>query len=461
MNQCLKCSSPLFGDVKFCPFCGQGTGPASQRAAPAETAATVTPAPAAAPTATIASAPVAPTVPPTPAPVPAAPMPAAPVPAAPAAVRAKRAKSAPTPAPVAQPAASPAPHVPEPVPPKKGGSGKWIVGGIVLVLVLLYNVGKQDTSQVDCDTAFDLGTKAVASGDLAAAREQALRASAVCVDRARSKADALQAAITQAETTGNACLRSFRSIESMIQDHRLGSARENLNQLTTACSANAAATELRNQLGEAQAAAQAAQGELRNALEAGDVALAKTAFAKLAGINREDPDLPQLKAEVDTLVAAAEAAAAAAATAAAEPVQPAEEGAPLAAPQQRPADNREAASMRNTDPNAAQKSSMASMFLRDAEQALAQRKFDSAKTYVESARRIDPDNPRLETLMQQIRERERQVLQQEPSFDNPVTPKNKHENPIEKSPRNNARNQPGGWLRHPWPRRHGPGVQPG
>lgn len=285
----------------------------------------------------------------------------------------------------------------------------------MLVLVLLYNAGKQDTSQVDCDTAFDLGTKAVASGDLPAAREQALRASAVCVDRARAKADALQAAIMQAETTGNACLRSFRSIESMIQDHRLGSARENLNQLTTACAADAAATELRNQLGEAQAAAQAAQGELRNALEAGDIVLAKSAFAKLAGLNRDDPDLPQLKAEVDTMAAAAEAAAAAAtaAPAAVDQMQRAEEGAPLAAPPQRPADNREAASVRYTDPNVAQRTSMASMFLRDAEQALAQRKFDSAKTFVESARRIDPDNPRLETLMQQIRERERQVLQQE------------------------------------------------
>jgi hypothetical protein len=65
------------------------------------------------------------------------------------------------------------------------------------------------------------------------------------------------------------------------------------------------------------------------------------------------------------------------------------------------------------DAGAAQRTSMATMFLRDAEQALLQRKFDAAKTYVESARRADPNNPQLDSMMQQIRDRERQMLQEE------------------------------------------------
>ena len=65
------------------------------------------------------------------------------------------------------------------------------------------------------------------------------------------------------------------------------------------------------------------------------------------------------------------------------------------------------------DTGAAQRTSMATMFLRDAEQALLQRKFDAAKTYVESARRADPNNPQLDSMMQQIRDRERHMLQEE------------------------------------------------
>jgi hypothetical protein len=52
-------------------------------------------------------------------------------------------------------------------------------------------------------------------------------------------------------------------------------------------------------------------------------------------------------------------------------------------------------------------------FLRDAETALAQSRFDAARTYVDSARRIDPGNAQAARLLQRIRERELQVLRNE------------------------------------------------
>jgi len=305
-----------------------------------------------------------------------------------------------------------------PIPPatRKGGKGKWIAGGIALLLVVLYNVGSNDKPVIEenaCESAFDLGTQAVTSGDLAAARTQALRASAECGDKERVKVNTLQRAIAAAEKTGNACQRNFRSIDGLLQDSRPGRARAGLNELTAACSNKPEAEALRTRLEATQEAIKAALADVRSALDARDQTQARAALAKLTGLNRDEPSLNQLKWEVDALDAAAAAAA--------QPAPPAEVFMPGAAPVPR-APSQEPAAQRapsapsasaTQDAGAAQRTSMATMFLRDAEQALLQRKFDAAKTYVESARRADPNNPQLDSMMQQIRDRERQMLQEE------------------------------------------------
>jgi hypothetical protein len=307
-----------------------------------------------------------------------------------------------------------------PIPPatRKGGKGKWIAGGIALLLVVLYNVGSGDKpviEEIACESAFDLGTQAVTSGDLAAARTQALRASAECGDKDRAKVNTLQRAIAAAEKTDNACQRNFRSIDGLLQDSRPGRARAGLNELTAACSNKPEAEALRTRLEATQESIKGALADVRSALDARDQAQARAALAKLTGLNRDEPSLNQLKWEVDALDAAAAAAA--------QPAPPAEVFMPGAAPVPRaPSQVQEPAAPRaptapsasgTQDAGAAQRTSMATMFLRDAEQALLQRKFDAAKTYVESARRADPNNPQLDSMMQQIRERERQMLQEE------------------------------------------------
>lgn len=292
---------------------------------------------------------------------------------------------------------------------RKGGKGKWIAGGIALALVLLYSMGKKDEPVVvenGCESAFDQGTRAVTAGDLATARTHAMRASAECGNGERAKVDTLQRAIAAAEKTDNACLRKFRNIESLLQENRPGRARAGLNELTAACADKPAAQDLREQLNSAQAAGQGALNDVRSALDARDPVQARAALAKLAGLNRDEPSLGQLKGEIDALEAAL--------TPATEPAPPAEVIPPVAAPVQRgPARNAEPAAARAVDPSTVQRTTMASMFLRDAEQALSQRKFDAARTYVDSARRVDPNNPQLESLTQRIRERERQMLQEE------------------------------------------------
>lgn len=266
----------------------------------------------------------------------------------------------------------------------------------------------QAAERRECDTAFDLGSKAVAAGDLSEARTQALRAAAVCVEDQRGKADTLQGAIAAAEKTDDACLRSFRAIESQVEDGRPGRARSSFGKLSAACAAKPAAADLRKQLLDTQAAERAAQADVRSALDERDAARAKAALERLSGVNRDNSSLAGFKREVDALAAA--------------PSEPAarvvEEGlrgdprtptAPVAA---RAPDRPAPAAARDSGSTESNRS-MAGMFLRDAEQALLQRKFDAARTYVDSARRIDPNNPRLESLMQQIRDQERQMLQQE------------------------------------------------
>jgi hypothetical protein len=401
LKQCSGCSATLQGEVAFCPFCGEGVDGAvrkvGQGAAPVAATVAAIPAP---PSVRVPAAPV---LTPQPAAAPAASVP--PVAAVPPSA----------PATLSRPAADRAP-----IPPatRKGGKGKWIAGGIVLLLVVLYNMGSGDKPVIEenaCESAFDLGTQAVTAGDLAAARTQALRASAECGDKERAKVNTLQRAIAAAEKTDNTCLRNFRAIDGLLQDSRPGRARAGLNELTAACSNKPEAEALRTRLEATQEAIKAALADVRSALDARDQAQARAALAKLTGLNRDEPSLNQLKWEVDALDAAAAAAA--------QPAPPAEVFMPGAAPVQRaPSQVQEPVAPRaptapsasgTQDGGAAQRTSMATMFLRDAEQALLQRKFDAAKTYVESARRADPNNPQLDSMMQQIRDRERQMLQEE------------------------------------------------
>ena len=404
MKQCSGCSATLQGEVAFCPFCGEGVDGAVRKVGQVA-------APAAAPVgAPVAAVPAPPSVP-----APAAPVVTPRPVAAPAAASVPPAAAVPPSAP-ATPSRPAADRTPIPPATRKGGKGKWIAGGIALLLVVLYNMGSNDKPVIEenaCESAFDLGTQAVTSGDLAVARTQALRASAECGDKERAKVNTLQRAIAAAEKIDNACQRNFRSIDGLLQDSRPGRARAGLNELTAACSSKPEAEALRTRLEATQESIKGALADVRSALDARDQAQARAALAKLTGLNRDEPSLNQLKWEVDALDAAAAAAA--------QPAPPAEVFMPGAAPVPRAPSQEPAAphvpsaptASVAQDTGAAQRTSMATMFLRDAEQALLQRKFDAAKTYVESARRADPNNPQLDSMMQQIRDRERQMLQEE------------------------------------------------
>lgn len=301
------------------------------------------------------------------------------------------------------PSASSAPQSGPPRKPRK--LLRNIALGAAAVVVVLVLIGRGASKQdMACNQQVDAGAKLVQSGDLAGAAAQSKLASASCTGNLEARATALQTLVATAEATRTQCSHAYDTVTSRLRDGRLGAAVSGLNQLPLACAGTQDANRIKEQVEQASTAADTAEQQVRTAIAAGDTASANTAVDELARLDRFRQVLPSLRAQIAAIPASAPAATApeqaALATVAApvlqapapQPVRPAAIAAPAAA---------------NGDAGAAQQ------FLGDAQTALAQGRFDAAKTYLDSARRLDPDNPRIDALARIVRDRERQVLEDE------------------------------------------------
>ncbi|WP_152598846.1 hypothetical protein [Janthinobacterium sp. RA13] len=396
MDICNKCKTGLWTVVSHCPYCGHAMAGAARPAA----AVPPLPVPAPAPV-----APKPPPVPVTPAPAPKAPpKPAAVPPPAPAKqVQPAQPKAVPKPAPAAPPASTERSS-----PPRKWL--RWLGGIAVLALVIVYMNGKPGgKNESACNDAIDSGLKLVADGSLDGARQKLATAKNVCTGKSSAKADDLQAAIGKAGAASSGCQRGVRSIERAIDGHQLQSAAKGIAALDADCAGAASVDSLRKQLARQQAAAASVLVGVRQALDGKDATAARNGIARLEAIDREAVELPQLKADVLALSAPATPVAAPAPVLA--PAQ--QEPVPAHAVERSAVAERRPLETSPVDSGAAMRNEMAQSFLRDAERSLLEGKFDAAKTYLESARRVDPGNARIDNLSRRIRERERQVLQTE------------------------------------------------
>ncbi len=394
MDICIKCKGGLFSAVSHCPYCGHAVAGAAKPAAAVRPPLPPVPAP----------MPVAPPVAPKPPPVPVTPAPAPKAPPKPAQPQ-PQPQAAPKPVPA--PAPAPAAPVP-PSPPRKWL--RWLGGIAVLAFVVVYMNGKPGgKNDAACNDAIDSGLKLVANGSLDGARQKLATAKNVCTGKSSAKADDLQAAIGKAGAASGSCQRGVRAIERAIDGHQLQSAASGIAALDADCAGAASVASLRKQLARQQAAAASVLVGVRQALDGKDAAAARNGIARLEAIDREALELPQLKADVQAL-SAAPAAAAVTAPVSTPAVQ---EPAPVRAVERSALAERRPLETSPVDSGAAMRSEMAQSFLRDAERSLLEGKFDAAKTYLESARRVDPGNARIDNLSRRIRERERQVLQTE------------------------------------------------
>ncbi|WP_219135045.1 hypothetical protein [Janthinobacterium sp. UMAB-60] len=347
--------------------------------------------------------PVAPPVAPKPPPQPVAPAPAPKPPPKPA-------QPQPQAAPKPVPAPAPAAPLP-PSPPRKWL--RWLGGAVVLAAVIVYMNGKPGgKSESACNDAIDSGLKLVANGSLDGARQKLATAKNVCTGKSSAKADDLQAAIGKAGAASGSCQRGVRAIERSIDGHQLQSAASGIAALDADCAGASSVDSLRKQLARQQAAAASVLVGVRQALDGKDAAAARNGIARLEAIDREALELPQLQVDVQALSAPAPVSAPAPLeTAPARSVST--EPAPARAVERPAVTERRPLETSPVDSGAAMRSEMAQSFLRDAERSLLEGKFDAAKTYLESARRVDPGNARIDNLSRRIRERERQVLQTE------------------------------------------------
>lgn len=315
----------------------------------------------------------------------------------------------------AQPKAVPkpvpaAPPAPDEAPPAPRKWLRWLGGIAVLAAVIVYMNGKPGgKNESACNDAIDSGLKLVANGSLDGARQKLATAKNVCTGKSSAKADDLQAAIGKAGAASGSCQRGVRAIERAIDGHQLQSAARGIAALDADCAGASSVDSLRKQLARQQAAAASVLVGVRQALDGKDATAAGNGIARLEAIDREAAELPQLRADVQAL-----AAATAAAPVPAPVSTPAtQEPAPARAVERTAVAERRPQETAPVDSGAAMRNEMAQSFLRDAERSLLEGKFDAAKTYLESARRVDPGNARIDNLSRRIRERERQVLQTE------------------------------------------------
>ena len=286
----------------------------------------------------------------------------------------------------------------------------------MLAAVIVYMNGKPGgKNESACNDAIDSGLKLVANGSLDGARQKLATAKNVCTGKSSAKADDLQAAIGKAGAASGSCQRSVRAIERAIDGHQLQSAAKGIAGLDIDCAGASSVDSLRKQLARQQAAAASVLVGVRQALDGKDAVAAGNGIARLEAIDREAVELQQLKADVQALSAAAAPApvAAPAAVLAPVPTPAQQEPAPARAVERSAVAERRPLETSPVDSGAAMRNEMAQSFLRDAERSLLEGKFDAAKTYLESARRVDPGNARIDNLSRRIRERERQVLQTE------------------------------------------------
>ena len=280
------------------------------------------------------------------------------------------------------------------------------MSGTVVVLMAILAAGfwlfsGPTEQEIACNTQLVSAAELLAAGDAAGARSQSVLALASCDADSRSKAAELQAAADKALVVRAKCEKGLRRADTLVTDHRLQSATSAIDQLDTACTDLPQAKQLQTQIDAGKSAAASAEADMRQKLTDGDLKGARVSLDQLSAANREHPEIAALRAELQSAVKTQEAAAAAAAAAALAAATPT---APTVVAPELPATNNAAA---------ASQRALANGFLRDAEIALSELKFDKAKTYVESARRIDPANSRAVFLARQIRDRELEYARKE------------------------------------------------
>ena len=295
----------------------------------------------------------------------------------------------------------PVPPVPPALPaPPQGSSSN--VGKLLAFIALLALCGggfylwKQPSKQeLACNTSISEASMKLAAGNIAAARSVAVDLVSRCEGPVKGQAEELLAALDRQQRASQVeCDRKLRGFDSQIANKRMLSARNGLDQLDSICADSPGAKDLRQKLTANQTTASAMETQIRADLSQGRVKEAKAGYDQLGLTNSEYPNLVALNSAISAAVLASQQAEVKLPPVVVEQPVPVQ-ASPVIAPKQ---------------------PDLTTVFLKDAEQALTQRRFDAARTFVESARRVDPNSAAAASLLRRIKEQELQYLRDETSI---------------------------------------------
>lgn len=407
MNPCLSCSKTLFETVAYCPFCGKPTD--AKRVAAAVVAEAVPPAP----VRPVAPEPSAPKHVDAPPPHPAVAQPSviqASASAVAAAGDAGERMVAPAKRPATQePISESASRVAQSARDEKrpGGFRKLVrnllVGGVALMAVFGYFSYRSNQKQADCEQSLASAQQLLSGGNLDAGRQQGTHAQLICDGPRAAAASRLLVEIEQTRTLqARACVRGLDRVRSALGSARLRETQTAIERMPEGCSTVLELATLRQQLAQANAAADTADAAVQKAIASGDAIAATTALDMLARADSTRSDLAQLRAQIAAIPKPGPVASV---VSTAPPLaQPAIASQPYhSTPRPQP----------DPSPSVPNQSAIARQFLVSAMNELAQNHFDAARTFVESARKVDPGNPNLARMLKTIQAREHQLLQDE------------------------------------------------
>ena len=295
-----------------------------------------------------------------------------------------------------------------------GVAGTVVLLGAAGWIFLVSKPGSQDL----CDGALAQAARLLTAGEVAIAHSQAALATTYCRGQAQSRATAMQKEVEAALVKKGACEKGFRRAAGQIAEHRLQTAQFTLDKLDPACTLSQQGNGLRQQIVAGKASGDAAAVDVRLNLAQGDVSAARAALVRVIASNREHPDLAALQREIQSANKETRAAEATGLGGQPQRPEPVITRAELPrAPAREPVRTTAAPPVVLPTNNPVNpQSELLRSFLRDAELSMNQLKFDAAKAYIESARRIDPGNPVAASLARQIKERELRYMNEETSI---------------------------------------------
>ena len=283
------------------------------------------------------------------------------------------------------------PEIVQPIAKKTGtrfllflGISFFFAGLLILKLKPSLNPKEQE-----CRRILQAGEQMLKSGDVAKAKASALQAASTCQGKELEAAKLLKSSVEKETEAQTRCARNFNRIDQLLREHRLISATSVLKEMNDSCAKNAKAKSLQEAIEQAQTDAQLIEESVRRAIEDKSLETATTELEKLEKLNIESRNLEKIRKEIKGLRAASSVP---------------------------PGDHlklQRTTTQTQESPPQPTSNAMVKAILGDAEQALAQRKFDAARTFAETARRLDPSNALVQPLLNHIREKELQVLKDE------------------------------------------------